>query len=413
MRNSPVYYGWFVLAASALCEMLVQGGTFYAAPLFVIPLQDEFHISRAIAGSAVSLLIVGALVMAPGVGRLLDTKPIRLIMSTGAVILGLSLTAIAMSHSLLVMGLILLVPMAIAFMCLGSLNTSTLASRWFVRHRGLALGIAAVATSGGSFTVVPLLSVAIRSYGWRDALLYEGIAMAAIIIALTVLILRDRPFDLGLENHPENQNAASAPALPMAGRIRWKSVFTSRAFWTPSLVLAVVSGTSQAIVVTLYPYAVKQLGFAAGQATLLIAAFGIAAAATKILAGVLADHLNQRFLLIAAAALMTVSWLILCLSADYGALFASSAFAGIALGCALPTVGGMIAVSFGANNFGRVMSWTYVLTGVIAVVAPYFAGFMYDRSGGYGLAFESFAAVLAALLLLTMLLPPVPATVKS
>ncbi|HEX4027402.1 MAG TPA: MFS transporter [Rhizomicrobium sp.] len=413
MRNSLVYYGWFVLAASAVSEMLVQGATFYAAPLFVIPLQDEFHISRAVAGSAVSFLIVGALVMAPGIGRLLDTKPVRLIMSAGAVILGLSLTAIAMAHSLLVMAFILLVPMAAAFMCLGSLNTSTLASRWFARNRGLAFGIAAVATSGGSFTVVPLLNIAIRRYGWREALLYEGIVIAAVIIALAVLILRDRPSDLGLENHPENRDPASAPAMPKAGPLRWRAVFAGRAFWIPSLVLAAVSGTGQAIVVTLYPYSIKQLGFAASQATLLIAAFGIAAAITKILAGVLADHVKQRVLLVAAAAFMTVSWLILSLSADYGALLASSAFAGSALGCALPTVGGMIAGSFGANNFGRVMSWTYVLTGLVAILAPYFAGFMYDRSGGYHAAFECFAAVLACLLAMTLLVAPTPATGNS
>jgi MFS family permease len=406
MRTSPVYYGWFVLAASAICEMLIQGATLYGAPLFVIPLQDEFHISRAVAGSAVSFIIVGALVMAPGIGRLLDTRPVRLIMTVGAVILGLSLSGIAITHSLLVMALILLVPMAVVFMCLGSLTTSTLASRWFARNRGLAFGIAAVATSGGSFTVVPLLSIAIRRYGWREALLYEGIAMAGIIVCLALLILRDRPSDLGLENHPENLLPASALAMPVTGELKWKSVFTSRAFWIPGLVLAAVSGTCQALVVTLYPYSVKQLGFAAGQATLLISAFGIAAAATKILAGVLADHVNERPLLITAAAFMTVSWSILSLSAGYGALLASSAFAGSALGCAMPTASRMIAGSFGANNFGRVMSWIYVLTGVIAVVSPYFAGFMYDRSGGYQAAFECFVALLAVLLVITLLLAP-------
>jgi MFS family permease len=343
--------------------------------------------------------------MAPGIGRLLDTKPVRLIMSVGAVIFGLSLAAIAMSHTLWVMAVILLVPMAIAFMCLGSLNTSTLASRWFARNRGLAFGIAAVATSGGSFTVVPLLSIAIGRYGWREALLYEGGVMAAVIICLALLILRDRPSDLGLENHPEILGA-SAPAEPLAGPLRWKTVFASRAFWIPSLVLAVVSGTCQALVVTLYPYSMKQLGFAAGQATLLISAFGIAAAATKILAGVLADHVNQRLLLIAAVAFMTGSWLILSLSSDYSALLASSAFAGIALGCALPTASGMIAGSFGASSFGRVMSWTYVLTGIVAVVAPYFAGFMYDHSGGYHRTFECFAAALACLLVITLLFAP-------
>ena len=73
----------------------------------------------------------------------------------------------------------------------------------------------------------------------------------------------------------------------------------------------------------------------------------------------------------------------------------------------------MIHRRFGANNFGRVMSWTYVLTGVVAVLAPYFAGFIYDRSGGYHVAFECFAAFLAALSLLTMLVAPTPAATRS
>jgi MFS family permease len=120
----------------------------------------------------------------------------------------------------------------------------------------------------------------------------------------------------------------------------------------------------------------------------------------------MADHVNQRFLLIAAAALMTVAWLILSLSASYGALLASSACAGSALGFALPTAAGLIAGSFGPNSFGRVMSWTYVLTGLIAVLAPYFAGFMYDRSGSYHLAFQIFAAMLASLLAVTLLFAP-------
>jgi MFS family permease len=405
MRASPVYYGWFVLAASAVSEMLVQGATSYAVPLFVLPLQAEFHISRALAGSAMSFLLIGALLIAPGIGRLLDTGPIRKITSVGAILLGLSLTVIAMVHSLPVMALILLVPMAVAFMCLGPLNTSTLAARWFSRRRGLALGIAAVATSGGGFTVVPLLSMAIQRHGWRQALFYEGLTVTVIIIALALLVLRDRPSDLGLENHPENRGRDSVKASPKTGPLRWKSVFTSRAFWIPSLTLAAISGTCQAMVVTLVPYGV-QLGVAPVKAALFISAFAITAAGTKVLAGVMADHVNQRFLLIAAAALMTVAWLILSLSASYGALLASSACAGSALGFALPTVAGLIAGSFGPNSFGRVMSWTYVLTGLIAVLAPYFAGFMYDRSGSYHLAFQIFAAMLAGLLAVTLLFAP-------
>jgi MFS family permease len=405
MRGSPVYYGWFVLAASAVSEMLIQGATSYAAGLFVLPLQAEFHISRANASSSILILFVGVILAAPVAGRLLDVWPIRRVMTAGAVLLGFSFAGIAATSSLWVMSAILLVPTAIAFVALGPLNTSTLASRWFNRRRGLALGIAAVATSGGGFTVVPLLSSAIQHYGWRQALLYEGAAMAALIIVLALLVLRDRPSDLGLENHPENQNPHTGTAAPRTSPLKWKAVFTSRAFWVPSLTLAAISGTCQAVVVTLVPYGV-QMGVAPVKAALLISAFAIAAAVTKVAAGVLADHINQRFLLVIAAAFMTLSWLMLSLSTAYAALFAASCFAGMGLGCALPTAAGLIAATFGAGNFGRVMGWTYALTAALAILAVRFAGFMYDRSGSYHVAFEIFAAILACLLAMNLLLAP-------
>jgi MFS family permease len=404
MRGSPVYYGWFVLAASAVSEMLLQGATSYSAGLFVLPLQAEFHISRADANSSILFMFLGVMLVAPFAGRILDAWAIRRVMLVGAVILGLSLAGIALAPGLWMMAAILLLPMPVAFMILGPLNTATLTARWFHRHRGLAMGIAAVATSGGGFTVVPLLSAAIQHYGWRQALLYEGVMIALVIIALT-LVLRDRPSDMGLDNHPENRDREAAAKLSDAVAVDWKSIFTSRAFLVPALTLTAISGTSQAIVITLVPYGV-QLGASPAAAALLISAFAIVAAVTKVVAGSLADHINQHLLLIVAAALMTLSWLILSLSIAYGALFASSCLAGMALGCALPTTSGLIAARFGSARFGRVMSWVYPLTFGLAILAVRFVGFMYDRFGGYHAAFQCFAVLLAMLLIMTLLFKP-------
>ena len=57
--GGKIYYGWFVLAASAVCELLVMGATAYASGLFVLPLQAEFHISRADANSSILILYLG------------------------------------------------------------------------------------------------------------------------------------------------------------------------------------------------------------------------------------------------------------------------------------------------------------------------------------------------------------------
>ncbi|HEU0095673.1 MAG TPA: MFS transporter, partial [Rhizomicrobium sp.] len=143
--------------------------------------------------------------------------------------------------------------------------------------------------------------------------------------------------------------------------------------------------------------------FAPAAAALLISGFAIAAAITKIGAGLLADRINQRLLLVVAAFAMLLSWLALLSSPGYAAVLAGACLAGVALGCALPTTAGLIAAHFGARRFGAVMGWTSTLTGVLAIVAVLFVGAVFDRSHSYALAFQIFAVLLACLLAATLL----------
>ncbi|MDB5735266.1 MAG: hypothetical protein JWN16_1903 [Alphaproteobacteria bacterium] len=399
--TSPVYYGWFVLAASAVVELLAQGATSYSAGLFVLPLQAEFHLSRANANSAILILFVGVMLTAPLVGRLLDRYPIRFVVSLGALVFGGALALVATAASLWVMVLALLVPGAIGFAAIGPLTTSTLAARWFWKRRGLALGIAAISTSAGGLVVVPLLSQAIRAYGWRTGLLCEAGAMAAIIIALALLVLRDNPRDAGLDDHPENRGRTTERKISP----RWIDILSRRAFWIPSLALAASSGTCQAIIVTLVPYGV-QLGVSPTRAALFISAFALCAGVTKILAGVLADRIEQRMLLIAATLFMMLSQLLLLLVPTYGALLVSACLAGISLGCAMPVAAGMIAAGFGSAAFGAAMGWTYALVAAFAIAATRFIGFVYDSSHGYMPAFAAFLALSSGMFLATLLLAP-------
>ncbi len=406
---TPFYYGWLVLAAAAVSEMLAQGATSYAAGLFVLPLQAEFHISRAAANSPVLILFLGGALIAPLVGKAIDRFPIRLVVPLGVLVFSLAMIAIAVSHSLLLMATLLFLPAAIGFVAIGPLTTAAMAARWFHRRRGLALGLAAVATSGGGFTVVPLLSRAIQDHGWRMGLAYEAVGMAVIIIVLALAILRDNPFAVGLGDHPENRGLPAGAALDVGGTIgtalKWTDILSTRAFWIPSLVLACTSGTAQALVVTLVPYGVG-LGLKMAAAAFLISIFAIAAAITKVTAGLLADHISKRFLLIAAAFLMMLAWLSLSLWPYYEALFASSALGGMSLGCALPTVAALIAGHFGSARFGAVMGWTYTLIGLVAITSTLAIGAVYDRSHNYEAGFLGFFAILAALFLATLFLAP-------
>lgn len=402
MRASAVslYFGWIVLAAAAVTELLAQGATAYASGLFVLPLQAEFHISRADANSAVLILFLGSALAAPLVGRLLDVWPARRAVPLGAVIFGASLAGIALAPSLWIMALVLLVPCALGYVTISSLMTTTLVARWFWRHRGLAMGIAVVATSGGGLVVVPMLARAIAAHGWRTALLYEAGIITAIILAVSFLFLRDRPADMGLADHAEN--AGRADVEPSA-RPGWRAVLKRRAFWIPALCQALVSGTSQALVVTIVPYGVA-LGVPAVSAALYISAFAIAAAVTKIIAGLLADRVELNRLALAALLFLMLSQLCLLLAPSHGGLLAASILGGVALGWALPAAAALIARDFGAANFGAVMGWAYFLLLGFAIGASRFIGAVYDASHGYSAAFFTFLILGAIVFSVTLLM---------
>jgi MFS family permease len=394
------YYGWFVLAASAVSEMLVIGATSYSAGLFVLPLQAEFGLSRADASSSVLIIFLGAVFFASPIGRMLDRYPIRLVVCAGAAVFAGALAAIALTSALWLIVLLLLLPAALGFMILGPMTTATLTSRWFFRRRGLALGIAAIATSGGGLLVVPFLSMAIQTYGWRNALLLEAGVIFLVITASALLILKDNPFRAGLGEHPENIGRTDGALLldgpentnTSARSWPWRKILSSRGFWAPSLLIAAGSGLSQAITVSAPPYG-SELGFPAMSAALLISAFSVTAALTKILAGVMADHWDKRVLLFGSAFCMSLSLAILCFFVGYWEIFAAFCIAGISLGGILPTSASLIAARFGAPCFGSVMGWSWTLITSFTILIVRFSGWVFDSTRTYPATFTALLVI--------------------
>jgi MFS family permease len=149
-----------------------------------------------------------------------------------------------------------------------------------------------------------------------------------------------------------------------------------------------------------------QLGFSATSSALLISAFSALAGLTKMTAGLLADYVNQRVLLIAAAAFMMLSMLLFCFFPTYEAALAGACLAGISLGCALPTAAALIAASFGSASFGSAMGWTYALIGFFAIFQVRVIGSVYDKMGSYRLAFAAFFLLATCVLAMTACISP-------
>jgi MFS family permease len=401
----PVYYGWWVLAATAAIEMLTIGSTSYSAGLFVLPLEQEFSLSRAAANSPLAISFIGAALMAPLAGYLLDRYSARKVIAIGAIAFGLSFVFIATSSSLPLMALALAIPAGFGGMAIGPLTTTALTSRWFYRRRGRTLGIAAVATSGGGIVVVPLLAWAVEHYGWRTALFGEAVSILLIVLVLAVFVVRDGPSDLGLEDHPENWGRPAwdmRAGAPNAQRWRYGAILRTLNFWAVGVVFTVTTAYAQALVVTLVPYG-TELGFSSASASLLISAFSVSAAITKIGSGYVADFADRRLILIAATLALVLSAGSLLMFSDYVTLVVASSLAGIALGGVLPSAAALVGGHFGTPSFGKVMGMLYFAAVGGSVAAVYFIGRAFDTTHSYGPAFAAFLGISVATLVAALL----------
>ncbi|WP_163070068.1 MFS transporter, partial [Acinetobacter nosocomialis] len=85
-------------------------------------------------------------------------------------------------------------------------------ANWFVRRRGLAVGIAFAGVGVGSVTLLPVVQLVIDQAGWRSASTMMGILLLAVLAPLN-LLLRKRPEDIGLQ--PDGDGAAG-PAVAAA-----------------------------------------------------------------------------------------------------------------------------------------------------------------------------------------------------
>jgi len=120
MRKS-FYPGWRVLAACFFCAMLMIGGTLYVFQLFVLPVSEEFNLTRAQLSFAYISLLLGMAFLSPFAGHILDNYPARLIVPVGGICYATSLIILSQSTTLWLMLLSIILLGSIALCMAGGL----------------------------------------------------------------------------------------------------------------------------------------------------------------------------------------------------------------------------------------------------------------------------------------------------
>ena len=196
LARLDIHYGW-VMAFLVFLMTIFSSAVGSAPQLLILPITQEFGWQISEITNAIGIMFFTLACLAPFSGALmlnLGVIPVVLI-ALGLDIIGLGLCIIAFEnwHFLITIGVFL----GAASGIIGLGLAATIASRWFLKRRGLVVGILTAAFAAGQLLFVPLMAWITTVLDWRYALLIP-ITGALISSILFLFFGQNWPADLKL-----------------------------------------------------------------------------------------------------------------------------------------------------------------------------------------------------------------------
>ena len=393
-----LFYGWWIVLSSGVLAVLGAGCFYYGLSAFFLPLTEHFGWSRTLTSTAFSLHRLEGGVLAPIVGFLFDRVGPRRLVTVGVLLAGAGFLVLSTVDTFIGFAASVLIMSAGFSSGFSGVGMATVAN-WFVRRRTTALGLLMTGAGLGGI-IVPGIAWAIEAFGWRNAALAVGLSIWCIGLPLSRL-LRHRPEDIGLlpdgDHVPTRptQAGSSGGAVPEVATEQTSSTLQairSRAFWLLAIASTLTMIAQSAVMVHLLPFT-ESTGVAPTVAASVVAALTVVSIAGRAGFGWLGDRLPKRHVLGLLYGLQTAGLVVLATLSEAWQLIPFLALYGPAYGGAVPLRASVIGECFGRRCFGAIQGLQMGCTSFGAMLGPVFAGWVFDTTGAYSLAFWVLAGI--------------------
>ena len=392
-KTSRLHYAWIIVAVTFVV-VVVTAGVRATPTVLIVPLEQEFHWTRATISFAVgvNLLLYGA--VGPFAAAVMDRFGARrtMTLALAATAMGVALTPVMSEAWQLVALWGVLVGLSTGFV--GAYLAASIAARWFGAREGLVVGILTAASAAGQLVFLPTMAALATGAGWRMVSLVLAASVVALLPVIAVL-MRDRPEDLGLARYGDPSRsrwAAPAPGNPVA--VAFRALATgvrSRDFWLIAAGYFVCGATTVGVIGTHLIPACVDHGLSEVAGAGLLAGAGAFALGGGAISGWLSDRCDNRILLCCFYGLRGLSLLYLPVAFDmsfYGLSLFSMVYGLDWIAAAPPTVRLMRGV-VGTERIGIMIAWITVIHQIGSASVAFFAGVLRNALGTY---FEAFIA---------------------
>lgn len=407
-RTAPgISYGWWnVLASFAGLALSYAMFTVFSFGVFVAPLEAEFGWSRAEISVALTLTNITVVICSPLVGALADRIGVRRVVIPSVILMGLAVGSMCLLQGRILHLYLMYVLIPLVGAGTLPLTYSRIVVTWFVRRRGLALGIS-LAGFGVGATLMPIVGQwLIEHYGWREAY----VAFAALIFLVNLplaLLLRESPQArrmraAGPQARSRDRRQDAVPMGLSAHEAR-----RTRSFWYVFFSFLLVGFGVTGILAHLVPMLVGR-GISPGTASLFMGSLGAGLIVGRILAGHLMDYFFAPRVTACFLAAMLAGIVVLALGLDGPVIWVAVVLIGLALGSEISEIAYIVSRYFGSRAFGQIYGTMFAAFQIGAAFGAPALGLYYDGHGNYTGALWVLAGMVLMGIFLILALGPYP-----
>lgn len=385
VHRVPLFYGWLIMAAGTLGLIMTSPGQTYTVSIFIEHIIQDLGLSR-LAVSALYTMgsLVGGLAL-PFWGRQIDRHGSRRMVTIIAVLFGLACIFMAFVQDAFMLGLGFA---AIRMLGQGSLTlvSQNVMSQWWVRKRGMIMGLAGLFMAVLGMGAFPnLVHTLIGAFGWREAYGILGWMVLLIMAPIGFLLFRNQPEDYGLD--PDGgQTARAVRSTIGSGPIEenWtlKEVMRTRVFW-----VLLISLSSFALFSTGQFFHMVSIlsdrGLADSVAASVFVPVAAAMALGNLVSGLVVDRMPVRFLLMLALVFQALSLGMMQYISSPAGAFVFGAVLGTTNGIARTLSAVVWPSYYGRDHLASIYGFTGAAGAVGAALGPLPFGFIRDLFGTY------------------------------
>jgi MFS family permease len=281
---------------------------------------------------------------------------------------------------------------------------SSTASRWFVKKRGLIIGITSASGGIGQMVVVPFANFLLLHYDWRLSFIILGIMAWIIVIPFSLLMKRD-PSVIGLlpdgvvPERKTNELPAAKTAVIQSG-LSLGEALKVREFWFLALMWMFSSISTQMVMTHVVPHAID-LGISSIDAAFIVSLVGLGSIVGRVTDGKLSDSIGRKGPAIISSVMLMVTLIALIFVRQTWQFYVVAMFFGYGWGGLNTQILLLISDIFGLRGMGAIVGATSAGFNFGSAIGPAIGGIVFDATGSYSLAFAlaGFGMVMATVLL--------------